>query len=185
MEDGTWRVTYIPKNKLRKSIGIVLQDTVLFNETIANNVRYGKLNATAEELKYACETANIDSYIERLPDTYETMLTEGGNNMSQGQRQLMSIARAVLSDPKILILDEATSNVDTRTEMKIQRAMVALMKNRTSLIIAHRLSTIIDADNIIVIDDGKIVEMGNHEKLIEKQGCYFNLYRNQFAGVET
>ena len=178
-------VNDIPKKTLRSAIAIVLQDTVLFQDTIANNIRYGKLDATMDEIKAAAETAEAREFIERLPDGYETVLTEGGSNLSQGQRQLLSIARAVLADPKILILDEATSSVDTRTEMHIQEAMVALMKNRTSLIIAHRLSTIRDADCIIVMKDGTIMESGNHDELLAKKGVYYNLYQNQFAGFET
>ena len=178
-------VNDIPKKTLRSAIAIVLQDTVLFQDTIANNIRYGKLDATMDEIKAAAETAEAREFIERLPDGYETVLTEGGSNLSQGQRQLLSIARAVLADPKILILDEATSSVDTRTEMHIQEAMVALMKNRTSLIIAHRLSTIRDADRIIVMKDGTIMESGNHDELLAKKGVYYNLYQNQFAGFET
>ena len=173
-------VNDIPKKTLRSAIAIVLQDTVLFQDTIANNIRYGKLDATMDEIKAAAETAEAREFIERLPDGYETVLTEGGSNLSQGQRQLLSIA-----DPKILILDEATSSVDTRTEMHIQEAMVALMKNRTSLIIAHRLSTIRDADCIIVMKDGTIMESGNHDELLAKKGVYYNLYQNQFAGFET
>lgn len=175
----------IPKNTLRNAIAIVLQDTVLFQDTIGNNIRYGKDNATDEEIKAAAATSESDEFISRLPEGYETILSEGGNNLSQGQRQLLAIARAVLADPKILILDEATSSVDTRTEMHIQQAMVALMKNRTSLIIAHRLSTIRDADIIIVMKDGAVMETGNHEELLEKKGIYYNLYQNQFAGFET
>ena len=175
----------IPKKTLRSAIAIVLQDTVLFQDTIANNIRYGRLDATMDEIKAAAETAEAREFIERLPDGYDTVLTEGGGNLSQGQRQLLSIARAVLADPKILILDEATSSVDTRTEMHIQEAMVALMKNRTSLIIAHRLSTIRDADCIIVMKDGTIMESGNHDELLAKKGVYYNLYQNQFAGFET
>ena len=172
----------IPKDKLRHSIAIVLQDTVLFSGTIEDNIRYGREDATFEEIQRAAGLANADEFIERLPEGYETKLSEGGSNLSQGQRQLLSIARAILADPKILILDEATSNVDTRTEMNIQSAMVALMKNRTSLIIAHRLSTIRDADKIVVINEGKVVESGNHDELIRKKGCYYNLYQTQFAG---
>jgi ATP-binding cassette subfamily B protein len=162
-----------------------LQDTVLFSGTIEDNIRYGRENATIEEIKAAAAHANADEFIERLPDGYGTQLAEGGSNLSQGQRQLLSIARAVLADPKILILDEATSSVDTRTEMHIQSAMVALMKNRTSLIIAHRLSTIRDADKIVVIDSGRVAESGNHDELIAKKGCYYNLYQTQFAGNKT
>lgn len=175
----------IPKDDLRRSIAIVLQDTVLFSATIADNIRYGKADATLEDIKKAAAFANADEFIERLPDGYDTLLTEGGSNLSHGQRQLLSIARAVLADPKILILDEATSSVDTRTEMIIQSAMVALMKNRTSLIIAHRLSTIRDADKIVVIDAGKVAEEGSHDELISKKGCYYDLYQTQFSGVKT
>ncbi len=175
----------IPKNILRRAIAIVLQDTVLFSDTIAANIRYGKLDATEEELRRAAATAHADVFIERLPDGYETVLSESGSDLSQGQRQLLSIARAVLADPKILILDEATSSVDTRTEMHIQSAMVALMKNRTSLIIAHRLSTIRDADKIVVLDGGVVAEVGSHEELLKKEGAYYRLYKNQYAGIAT
>lgn len=175
----------IPMKELRKSIAIVLQDTVLFSGTIGDNIRYGRADATDEELRAAAEKAYAAEFIERLPDKYDTKLSEGGSNLSQGQRQLLSIARAVLADPKILILDEATSSVDTRTEMHIQSAMVALMKNRTSLIIAHRLSTIRDADKIVVIDHGRVAEAGNHETLIAQHGKYYDLYQTQFAGNQT
>ena len=175
----------IPKKTLRSSIAIVLQDTVLFSDTIGANIRYGKLDATDEEIRAAAKTANADSFISRLPDGYDTMLSESGSNISQGQRQLLSIARAVLADPKILILDEATSSVDTRTEMNIQEAMYKLMEGRTSLIIAHRLSTIRDADVIVVISDGKVVEAGNHDELLNAQGEYYKLYQTQFAGFAT
>ncbi len=178
-------ITDIPKHTLRHAIAIVLQDTVLFSDTIASNIRYGKLNATDEELKRAAAMAHADVFVERLPEGYETVLSESGSDLSQGQRQLLSIARAVLADPKILILDEATSSVDTRTEMHIQSAMVALMKNRTSLIIAHRLSTIRDADKIVVLDDGVVAEVGSHEELLEKKGAYYKLYQNQYAGIAT
>ncbi len=178
-------IFHIPKDELRKTIAIVLQDTVLFSETIESNIRYGNTEASMEDVVNAAKTANADRFITRLKDGYQTRLSEGGSNLSQGQRQLLSIARAVLANPKILILDEATSSVDTRTEMRIQSAMVKLMENRTSLIIAHRLSTIRDADKIIVIEDGTIAESGNHEELLEKKGCYYRLYNNQFAGIET
>ena len=139
----------------------------------------------ALRLRRAARTAKADGFIDRLPDGYDTMLAEAGGNLSQGQRQLLSIARAVLADPRILILDEATSSVDTRTEMQIQQAMVALMKNRTSLIIAHRLSTIRGADVIVVLDNGRIVEAGNHDELLAAGGEYCKLYKNQFAGIAT
>ncbi len=175
----------VPVSKLRGSIGIVLQDTVIFSDTIAQNIRYGRTDATDEEVIAAAKVARVDDFASKLSDGYNTMLTEGGSNLSQGQRQLISIARAVLADPKILILDEATSSIDTRTEMHIQEAMVALMKGRTSLIIAHRLSTIRDADKIVVIKGGKVVEAGNHDELLAKKGCYYDLYQSQFAGIAT
>ena len=178
-------VTDIPKDTLRHSIAIVLQDTVLFSDTIRANIKYGRLDATDDEMRRAARHAKADEFIERLPDGYDTVLSESGSNLSAGQRQLLAIARAVLADPKILILDEATSSVDTRTEMHIQQAMVALMKNRTSLIIAHRLSTIRDADVIIVLKDGKISEAGDHDTLLAKGGEYHKLYENQFAGIAT
>ncbi len=178
-------ITELPKKTLREAIAIVLQDTVLFADTIRANIRYGKPEATDEEIRFAAKTARAAGFIERLPDGYDTVLTEGGSNLSQGQRQLLAIARAVIADPRILILDEATSNVDTRTEMHIQQAMLALMKNRTSLIIAHRLSTIRDADKIVVVKNGIIVEEGSHEELLEKKGEYEKLYQNQFAGIAT
>ena len=174
----------ITKESLRNTISIVLQDTVLFIDTIANNIKYGKLDATFEEMKEAAILANVNFFVKKLPERYDTMLTESGSNLSQGQRQLLSISRAVLKDPKILILDEATSSVDTRTEKNIQDAMINLMKNRTNLIIAHRLSTIQDADKIVVIDHGEILEIGNHDELLAKQGMYYELYMTQFAGNE-
>jgi ATP-binding cassette subfamily B protein len=172
-------------DELRKSVGIVLQDTVLFKGSIEDNIRYGREDAPDEDVRRAASHANADVFIRHLPEGYKTQLAEGGSNLSQGQRQLLAIARAILADPKILILDEATSSVDTRTEMHIQSAMVALMKNRTSLIIAHRLSTIRDADMIVVIDGGKVAEKGRHEELIAQKGCYYELYRTQFAGNKT
>ncbi len=175
----------IPKKELRGAIGIVLQDTVLFSDTIERNIRYGNLHATDEQLRAAAEISNSAAFIERLPEGYETELTESGSNLSQGQRQLLAISRAVLADPKVLILDEATSSVDTRTEMHIQQALVALMKNRTSLIIAHRLSTIRDADVIVVIKNGCVAESGSHEELLAQKGEYYALYQNQFAGFAT
>ena len=177
--------TTFPKEQLRRIIAIVLQDTVLFSDTIRTNVKYGRLEATDEEMKAATQLSRADLFIDRLPEGYDTQLTEAGDNLSQGQRQLLAIARAVLADPRILILDEATSSVDTRTERYIQQAMVALMKNRTSLIIAHRLSTIRDADRIVVIRDGHVAEQGSHEELLAQKGEYFKLYQNQFAGIAT
>ncbi len=172
----------IPKQELRKNISIVLQDAVLFETTIRENIKYGNENASDEEVKNSAEMSNASYFIERLPQKYEAYLSESGSNLSQGQKQLLTIARTILADPKILILDEATSSVDTRTEKNIQDAMVKLMKNRTSLIIAHRLSTIQDADIIIVVDDGKVVEKGNHKELLNQKGKYYNLYQTQFAG---
>ena len=171
----------LPKKGLRSCIGIVLQDTVLFTGTIKDNIRFGRLDATDEEIYAAAKTANADSFIRRLPDGYDTQLSEQGSNLSQGQRQLLSIARAVLADPKILILDEATSSIDTRTEMNIQKAMIRLMKGKTSFIIAHRLSTIRDADDILVIDGGRIVEKGDHQSLLDQKGHYWKLYQSQFT----
>ena len=167
---------------LRDNVAIVLQDTVLFSNTIEKNIKYANLEASDEEMINAAQMSHIRGYIERLPKKYQTFLKQAGAGLSHGQRQLMAIARAILADPKILILDEATSSVDTRTEKKIQDAMVKLMKNRTSLIIAHRLSTIRDADKIVVMDQGRVVEIGNHEELLEKQGKYYELYMTQFAG---
>ncbi len=167
---------------LRRNTAIVLQDTVLFSDTVGNNLKYANPDATDEELTKAAEMSNCTSLIRKLKKGYETMLSESGSNLSQGQRQLLSIGRAFLANPKILILDEATSSVDTRTEKKIQDAMTTLMKSRTSLIIAHRLSTIRDADVIVVMDKGRIAEMGNHEELLDKKGIYYDLYMTQFAG---
>lgn len=175
----------LPKKTLRSAIGIVLQDSVIFSDTIENNIKYGKSDAKTEDVIAAAKMAGVDSFARKLPNGYKTVLSESGANLSQGQRQLICIARAILNDPKILILDEATSNIDTRTEMNIQKAMIALMKNRTSLIIAHRLSTIRDSDKIIVIADGKIAESGNHEELLAHKGRYYTLYQNQFAGLKT
>jgi len=175
----------IKRDDLRRNAAIVLQDTVLFSDTIARNIKYSDQDATDEEMYYAAEMSNSAYFIQRLPEGYSTFLKQAGANLSQGQRQLLAIARAVLADPKILILDEATSSVDTRTEKNIQDAMVKLMKNRTSLIIAHRLSTIRDADMIVVMDKGRVVETGNHEELLEKKGKYYSLYMTQFAGNAT
>ncbi len=175
----------VPKDELRNNIAIVLQDTVLLTDTIATNIRYGRLDATDEDVIKAAKTANADVFIDKMKDGYDTVLKSSGSSLSGGQRQLITIARAVLADPKILILDEATSSVDTRTEMNIQLAMNKLMENRTSLIIAHRLSTIRDADMIAVIADGKVAELGNHDELLAQKGHYYTLYQNQFAGLKT
>lgn len=180
--DGT-NIKNYEKDSLRRIFGVVLQDTYLFSGTIEENIRYGNLGADNEEIRSAAKMAKADEFIERLPKGYDTMLLEGGINLSQGERQLLAISRAILTDPSIFILDEATSSVDTRTEFKIQEAMIKLMKNRTTFIIAHRLSTIREADIIMVIDDGRIVEEGNHEQLLEKKGYYYNLYMSQFLNI--
>lgn len=172
-------------NNLRKNTAIVLQDTVLFSDTIKNNLKYSNEDATDKEIIEAATLSNCHNMIMQMKDGYDTKLSEGGHNISQGQRQLLSIGRAFLAKPKILILDEATSSVDTRTEKHIQDAMTNLMKNRTSLIIAHRLSTIQDADLIVVLDHGKIVEKGSHSKLLSQKGKYYELYMTQFAGSAT
>ncbi len=171
------------RDSLRKCFGIVLQDTYLFAGTIKENIKYGTFDATDEEIQRAAAMANADTFIKRLPKGYDTLLSESGSNLSQGQRQLLAIARAILANPSILILDEATSSVDTRTELHIQEAMLKLMKGRTSFIIAHRLSTIRDADIIMVIDNGEIVEKGNHEELINSKGVYNKLYYSQFKNL--
>lgn len=168
------------RNKLRNLFGMVLQDTWLFNNTIKENIRYGRLEATDEEVIEAAKAANVDHFVKTLPDSYDMELNEETDNISEGQKQLLTIARVILANPKILILDEATSNVDTRTEVLIQEAMDKLMKGRTSFIIAHRLSTIKNADLILVMKNGNIVEQGKHEELLEKNGFYAELYYSQF-----
>ena len=177
-------ITKMKRSDLRSLFGMVLQDTWLFNGTIMDNLKYGRLNATDEEVKKACASAHVDHFIHTLSDGYNTMINEESSNISAGQKQLLTIARAFLKDPKILILDEATSSVDTRTEVLIQQGMDELMKNRTSFVIAHRLSTIRDADTIIVMRDGNIVEIGNHEGLLKENGFYATLYRSQFENGE-
>jgi len=173
----------LDKQSLREQIGLVLQDAYVFSGTIIDNIRYGRLDATDHEVEDAARLANADAFIRKLPDGYNTQLNSEGSNLSQGQRQLLTIARAVLANPSILILDEATSNVDTRTELHIQEAMRTLMKGRTSFVIAHRLSTIREADTILVINDGQIIERGSHEQLLEKKGFYSDMYQNQFDQV--
>lgn len=173
-------VREVTARSLRQQIGIVLQDTFLFSTTVMDNIRYGHPEATDEEVMAAAKLAHADTFIERLPDGYQTVLGERGAGLSQGQRQLLSIARAALSDPRILILDEATSSVDTRTERLIQQALSTLLKGRTSFVIAHRLSTIRNADQVLVVDDGEIVERGTHASLLEAQGAYYELYMSQF-----
>jgi ATP-binding cassette subfamily B protein len=177
--DGT-EIQSVKRDSLRCSMGIVLQDTHLFSETVKENIRFGNLHATDLEVEAAAKMANADHFIRNLPQGYDTILSEDGGNLSQGQRQLLSIARTILADPAILILDEATSSVDTRTEAHIQEAMLNLMKGRTSFVIAHRLSTIRNADSIIIINHGEIVEQGTHDELLEKKGLYYNLYMNMF-----
>lgn len=172
-------------NDLRRNTAIVLQDTILFSDTVRNNIKYSNLKASDEEMEEAAKMSHCHKMICQMKKGYDTFLTGGGSSISQGQKQLLSIARAFLANPKILILDEATSSVDTRTEKRIQDAMVNLMKNRTSLIIAHRISTIQDADCIVVMDAGHIAEMGNHEELLAKKGKYYELYMTQFAGNAT
>ena len=171
------------RNELRSLFGMVLQDTWLFNGTIADNIRYGKLDASDTEVRRAAKAAQVDHFVRALPDGYNMVLNEEADNISQGQKQLLTIARAILANPEILILDEATSSVDTRTEVLIQKAMDNLMKNRTSFVIAHRLSTIRNADLILVMRDGDIVEQGSHEELIAKQGFYAELYNSQFENA--
>ena len=173
------------RGELREMFGMVLQDTWLFSGSIKENIRYGRLNASDEEVIEAAKAAHVHHFIKTLPDGYNMVLNEESSNISQGQKQLLTIARAILADPKILILDEATSSVDTRTELLIQKAMDNLMEGRTSFVIAHRLSTIKDADLILVINDGDIVEQGNHEELLAKGGFYANLYNSQFADKEA
>ena len=168
------------RSELREMFGMVLQDTWLFNGSIWDNIKYGKLDATDEEVIQAAKAAHVHQFVKTLPGGYDMELNEEANNVSQGQKQLLTIARAILADPKILILDEATSFVDTRTEVLIQKAMDNLMKGRTSFVIAHRLSTIRDADMILVMKDGDIVEQGNHEELLAKGGFYADLYNSQF-----
>ncbi|HYN31079.1 MAG TPA: ABC transporter ATP-binding protein, partial [Ilumatobacteraceae bacterium] len=175
-------IASFPRHELRSDIGMVLQDTWLFGGTIRDNLRYGNPDATDEQVHEAARVTYVDRFVRALPDGYDTIINDEGDNISTGEKQLMTIARAFLSDPAILILDEATSSVDTRTEVLIQKAMTALRANRTSFVIAHRLSTIRGADVILVMEDGQIVEQGNHESLLEDHGAYFRLYNAQFAG---
>jgi ATP-binding cassette subfamily B multidrug efflux pump len=174
----------VGKANLRRKIGLVLQDTFLFSGTVMENIRFGRLNATDDECIHAAKLAEADQFIRQLPKGYHTILSERAGNLSQGQRQLLAITRVILADPDILILDEATSSVDTRTELRIQKALLRLMKGRTSFVIAHRLSTIRDADQVLVIDNGCIVEKGIHHELLKQKGIYSHLYLSQFKGLE-
>jgi ABC-type multidrug transport system ATPase subunit len=174
-------ITALRRGDLRRMFGMVLQDTWLFNGTIRENIAYGRENASEEQIVAAARAAQADHFIRTLPESYNTVLNQEASNISQGQKQLLTIARAFLADPEFLILDEATSSVDTRTEILIQRAMSELMKGRTSFVIAHRLSTIRDADLILVMDHGRIVEQGTHEGLLAKGGFYADLYNSQFT----
>jgi ATP-binding cassette subfamily B protein len=173
----------IKKDDLRKQLGIVLQDVFLFSGTVMDNIRYGRLDASDDECIRAAELANADGFIKRLPKGYNTELSERATNLSQGQRQLISIARALVADPAILVLDEATSSVDTRTEVQIQEAFRRLMRGRTSFVIAHRLSTIRRADKVLVINDGEIIERGTHDELLNMKGFYYRVYMSQFKGT--
>ncbi len=179
--DGT-DIRDMRKADLRKQLGLVLQDTFLFAGTVMDNIRYGRLDATDEECMQAAKLADADHFIRQLPHGYQTQLSERASNLSQGQRQLLSISRAILADPRILILDEATSSVDTRTEARIQKSLLRLMQGRTSFVIAHRLSTIRDADEVVVINHGEIVERGSHQQLLDQRGFYHHLYVSQFKG---
>ena len=174
----------IQQASLRRQLGIVLQDTFLFSATVMDNLRYGRLDATDDEVIAAAQLANADRFIRLLPQGYDTKVSERGHNFSQGQRQLLAIARAILADPRILILDEATSSVDTRTEMQIQEALLNLLKGRTAFVIAHRLSTILNADQVLVINDHRIIERGTHDELLAQNGFYHNLYMSQYKRME-
>jgi ATP-binding cassette subfamily B protein len=178
-------IASIPRRELRQNIGMVLQDTWLFGGTIRQNIAYGNPSATEEQIRAAAKAAYVDRFVHSLPKGYDTVLDNEGGAVSAGEKQLLTIARAFLADPSILILDEATSSVDTRTEVLIQKAMVALRSQRTSFVIAHRLSTIRDAHVILVMESGRIVEQGNHEDLIAAKGAYYRLYQSQFSGAAT
>jgi ATP-binding cassette subfamily B protein len=178
-------ISKMRRSELRSNVGMVLQDTWLFGGTIRENIAYGNLEATDEQILAAARATYVDRFVHSLPDGYDTVLDDEGGTVSAGEKQLITIARAFLAEPTILILDEATSSVDTRTEVLIQRAMAALRTNRTSFVIAHRLSTIRDADLILVMDGGRIVEQGNHAGLLASGGAYANLYNAQFAGPAT
>ena len=185
IEDGKIRydginINKIKKSDLRRSLGIVLQETNLFTGTVMENIRYGRLDATDDECIEAARLAGADDFITRLPDGYNTQLSNNGSNLSQGQRQLIAIARAAVADPPVMILDEATSSIDTRTEAIVQRGMDKLMEGRTVFVIAHRLSTVMNSDVIMVLDKGRIIERGNHADLIAQKGTYYQLYTGAF-----
>ncbi len=182
--DGT-SIYNMKRDTLRSMYGMVLQESWLYNATVRENIAYGKPDASLDEIKAAAKSAFIDHFIERMPDGYDTMITEDGSNLSQGQKQLMCIARVMLCDPPMLILDEATSSIDTRTEIRIQKAFNNMMKGRTSFIVAHRLSTIKEADTILVMKDGNVIEQGSHSQLMSRNGFYTNLYNSQFASSAT
>ena len=189
VDEGTIRIDgydirEVTQDSLRRQLGIVLQDTFLFSDTVMENIRYGRLDASDEECIVAARLANADQFIQRLPEGYQTPLAERASTLSQGQRQLLAIARAILADPRILILDEATSSVDTRTEIHIQQALLSLMKGRTCFVIAHRLNTIRSADQVLVIDGGRIIERGTHDSLLAQRGFYYRLYMSQFAQTQ-
>ena len=174
-------MSHIRKGDLRRSLGMVLQDTCLFTGTVRENIRFGKLDATDQEVEAAARLANADTFIKRLPQGYDTVLSGNGSSLSQGQRQLLAIARAAIADPPVLILDEATSSIDTRTERIVQDGMDKLMKGRTTFVIAHRLSTVRNADCIMVLEQGRIIERGTHSQLIEEKGRYYQLYTGHSA----
>ena len=179
--DGT-DIRKLSRNSLRRFYGMVLQETWLFHGTVRENIAYGKPDAPEEEILAASKAAYAHSFIKRLPQGYDTVISEDGGNLSQGQKQLLCIARVMLTKPPMLILDEATSSIDTRTELRIQKAFEKMMQGRTSFIVAHRLSTIVNADTILVMNQGKIIEQGNHRELLKKNGFYAKLYNSQFAG---
>jgi ATP-binding cassette subfamily B protein len=174
-------VSEMTRDDLRRTFGMVLQDAWLFNGTIRENIAYGRLDATEEEILQAAEAAHVDHFVRTLPGGYDTILDDDATSVSAGEKQLLTIARAFLADPRVLILDEATSSVDTRTEVLIQRAMAKLMKGRTSFVIAHRLSTIRDADLILVMNHGRLIEQGTHKELLARNGFYADLYNSQFV----